>query len=90
MEVLAMHWEEVRKIYPEQYVKLQILSSHTDGNTKFVDEVALIRAIQDPKEATQELLNSRDGVIVSHTSNKDLKIELRSLRGLRAVVQYEN
>lgn len=85
-----MQWEEVRKIYPEQYVKLQILSSHTDGNTKFVDDVALIRAIQDPIEATQELLNSRDGVIVSHTSNKDLKIELRSLRGLRAVVQYEN
>jgi hypothetical protein len=90
MEVPAMQWEEVRKIYPGQYVKLQILTSHTDGNTKFVDEVALIRAIQDPKEATQELLSSRDGVIVSHTSNKELKIELRSLRGLRAVVQYEN
>jgi hypothetical protein len=85
-----MQWEEVRKIYPDQYVKLQILTSHTDGNTKFVDEVALIRAIQDPKEATRELLSSRDGIIVSHTSNKELKIELRSLRGLRAVVQYEN
>jgi len=84
-----MQWEEVRKIYPDQYVKLQILASHTEGNTKYVDEVALIKAIQDPKEATQELLHSKDGVIVSHTSNAELKIELRTLRGLRGVVQYE-
>ncbi|MEC0228194.1 hypothetical protein [Paenibacillus alba] len=85
-----MQWEEVRTIYPDQYVKLQILTSHTDGNIKFVDEVALIRAIQDPKEATRELLSAKDGVIVSHTSNNELKIELRTLRGLRGVVQHEN
>lgn len=85
-----MQWEEVRKIYPDQYVKIQILTFHIVGNVKFVDEVALIRAIQNSKEATQELLNSKDGVIVSHTSNEELKIELRSLRGLRGVVQYEN
>lgn len=85
-----MHWEEVRKIYPDQYVKLQILASHTEGKIKYVDEVALIRAILDPKEATQELLRSKDGIVVSHTSNEELKIELRTLRGLRGVIQHEN
>lgn len=85
-----MRWEEVRRIYPDQYVKLQILESHVEGNTKFVDEVALIRAIQNPKEATKELLQSKDGVIVSHTGNEELKIEIRNLRGLRGVVQNGN
>ena len=85
-----MHWEEVRKIYPDQYVKLQILESHIEDNIKFIDEVALIRAIQDPKEATKELLQSKDGIIVSHTANEELKIEIRTLRGLRGVVQNEN
>lgn len=85
-----MQWEEVRKIYPDQYVKLQTLASHIEGNTKYVDEVALIKAIQDPREATQELLRSRDGVLVSHTSNEELKVELRALRGLRGVMQHEN
>lgn len=33
-----MKWEEVRKIYPNQYVKLQILASHVEGNTKFIDD----------------------------------------------------
>lgn len=67
-----MQWEEVRKIYPDQYVKLQILESRIEGNTKYVDEVALIKAIQDPREATQELLRSKDGIVVSHTSNEEL------------------
>ena len=75
-----MQWEEVRKIYPDQYVKLQILTSHTEGTTKYVDDVALIRAIQDPKEATKELLQSKDGVIVSHTGNEELKVEIRTFR----------
>lgn len=78
-----MQWEEVRKIYPDQYVKLQILASHTEGNTKFVDEVALIRAIQDPQEATKELLQSKDGVIVSHTGSEELKVEIRDFSRLR-------
>ncbi|WP_340022317.1 hypothetical protein MHI24_25315 [Paenibacillus sp. FSL K6-1096] len=75
-----MQWKEVRKIYPDQYVKLQILASHTEGNIKYVDDVALIRAIQDPKEATKELLQAKDGVIVSHTGNEELKVEIRAFR----------
>lgn len=78
-----MQWEEVRKIYPDQYVKLQILASHTEGNTKFVDEVALIHAIQDPQEATKELLQYKDGVIVSHTGSEELKVEIRDFSRLR-------
>jgi hypothetical protein len=31
----------MESLYPDQYVKLQILASHTEGNTKFVDEFAL-------------------------------------------------
>jgi len=85
-----MQWGEVRNMYPNQYVKLQVLASHVEGNTKYVDEVALIKAIQDPKEATQELLRSKGGIIVSHTSNEEIKIELRALRGLRGVTQSEN
>lgn len=84
-----MQWEKVRKIYPDQYVKLKILTSHTEGNTKFVDEVALIRTIQDPKKATVELLQSNDGVINSHTAIHELKVEIRTLCGLRGVIQHE-
>lgn len=85
-----MQWREVRKLYPNQYVKLQIISSHKDGNMMCVDEVALIKAIQDPKEATQELLHSKNGELVSHTANEELKIEMRTSLGLRRVMQNES
>lgn len=72
-----MQWEEVRNIYPDQYVLLEILNSHTVNSMQYVDEVALIKAIQDPDEATKELLKCRDNNIVYHTGQEEITIELR-------------
>ncbi|MEF2247343.1 MULTISPECIES: hypothetical protein [unclassified Paenibacillus] len=72
-----MQWQEVRNIYPDQYVLLEILNSHTEDCTQYVDEVALIKAIQDPDEATKELLKCRDNNIVYHTGQEKIAIELR-------------
>lgn len=72
-----MQWQEVRNIYPNQYVLLEILNSHTDDNIQHVDEVALIRAIQDPDEATRELLKCKNNNIVYHTGQEKIEIELR-------------
>ena len=33
-----MKWEDVRKAYPNTFVKLQILDSHLEGNNKIIDE----------------------------------------------------
>ncbi len=46
-----MKWEEIRKIWPNQYVLLEILECHVEGNKKYVDEMAVIRAIQDHRIA---------------------------------------
>ncbi|MFD2875121.1 retropepsin-like aspartic protease [Paenibacillus rhizoplanae] len=59
-----MQWQEVRSIYPNQYVLLEILDSHTRHNIEYIDDVALIRAIQDPDEATQLLLNCKKIIIL--------------------------
>jgi hypothetical protein len=72
-----MQWQEVRNIYPDQYVLLEILNSHTDENIQYVDEVALIKVIQDPDEATRELLNCKNNNIVYHTGQEEISIEIR-------------
>jgi hypothetical protein len=72
-----MQWQEVRSIYPDQYVLLEILNSHTEDSTQYVDEVALIKAIQDPDEATRELLKCKNNNIVYHTGQEKIVIELR-------------
>ncbi|AIQ50684.1 hypothetical protein R70331_03440 [Paenibacillus sp. FSL R7-0331] len=72
-----MQWQEVRTIYPNQYVLLEILDSHTKDNIQFVDDVALVRSIEDPNEATRLLLSCKNNSIVYHTGQDEIAIELR-------------
>lgn len=85
-EVLNMKWEEVRTIYPNQFVKLQILDYHMVDNIKVVDDMAVIKAIADNREATKELVRSTGDVIVYHTSNKDIEIEIKNIRSYRGII----
>jgi len=81
-----MKWEEVRTIYPERYVLLQILESHVEGDKKYIDDVAIIRAISDSKEATRELVNAKAGTIVYHTAKEKIEILIRKRVGFRGVM----
>lgn len=80
-----MEWSEVRKLYPNQYVKLSILEFHIEDNKKIVTDVALINIIEDSKLATKELLKSKGNTIVYHTGAEKIVIELRTPSGLRGM-----
>ncbi|MBM4764587.1 hypothetical protein [Bacillus sp. B15-48] len=80
-----MKWEEVRKLYPDQYVKLNILDYYLEDDRKIVTDVALINAIEDSKLATKELLKSKGNTIVYHTGSDKIVIEMRTPTGLRGM-----
>ncbi len=80
-----MKWEDVRKLYPNQYVKLMILKSHLEEDKKIVTDVALVNIIDDSKTATKELLKSKDDTIVYHTGSEKIVIEMRKPTGLRSI-----
>ncbi|XJZ27532.1 hypothetical protein ACF5W4_01300 [Bacillota bacterium Lsc_1132] len=80
-----MKWEEIRKLYPDQYVKLNILDYHLEDDKKIVTDVALIDLIEDSKLATKELLKSRGNTIVYHTGSEKIVIEMRNPTGLRGM-----
>jgi hypothetical protein len=71
-----MKWEEVRILFPNQFVLVSILKSHEIGNKKIVDEVAPIKSVSE-EEANKEFFKATPGNIVYHTSNKELVIHLR-------------
>ncbi|OAA90660.1 hypothetical protein [Clostridium ljungdahlii] len=81
-----MKWEEVRKIYSNQFVKLQILEWHMEGNNKYIDNMAIIKAIKDNREATKELVRSKGDVLVYHTGNEDIVLEVRNIKGYRGII----
>ena len=81
-----MKWEEVRTIYPNQFVKLQILDYHMVDNMKIIDDMDVIKAFKDNKEVTKELARSTGEIIVYHTSNENIEIEIKNIRSYRGIV----
>ncbi|HIW33160.1 MAG TPA: hypothetical protein IAA29_10280 [Candidatus Paenibacillus intestinavium] len=77
-----MKWQDVRNIFPDQFVKLEIKSSTIDKNQEWIEEVAVIGPVSD-EDATRELLSSDEAVIVYHTSKEELRIRIRNYNGLR-------
>lgn len=71
-----MKWEEVRKAYPGQYVVLTALKYHVEGNKKYVDDMAVVRSIKDPKEATKALVKCKGNTFVYHTDKEEVVMEI--------------
>lgn len=71
-----MKWQEVRDLFPNQFVLVSILNYHGKDNKKVVDEVAPIRSISD-EDANKEFFKVEPGTIVYHTSNEECVIHIR-------------
>ncbi|OLN32576.1 hypothetical protein [Desulfosporosinus metallidurans] len=81
-----MKWDEVRKIYPERFVKIQILDSHIENNIRYIDDMAVIQAFDDEKEATRELVRSKDEILVYHTGKEKIEVPIKQIFGFRGVI----
>ncbi|WP_044479528.1 hypothetical protein [Paenibacillus antibioticophila] len=82
-----MNWNEVRKIYPDRFVKLRILKSRIENQVRYVEEVAVIQDFDDEKEATRELVRSKNDILVYHTGKEKIEIQIKQLFGFRG--QYD-
>jgi hypothetical protein len=71
-----MKWQEVRELFPNQFVLVSVLNYHEEGDSKIIDEVAPIRPISD-EDANKEFFRSKPGSIVYHTSNEKFVIHIR-------------
>ncbi len=85
-----MKWQEVRRLYPNQYVILEELESNIKENKKYIDDVAIIKSIDNPKEATRELVRSKGKKFVYHTAEESIVIEIVRSPGIRRVNSHEN
>ncbi|WCF09667.1 hypothetical protein NDS46_07285 [Paenibacillus thiaminolyticus] len=71
-----MKWQQVRELFPDQFVLLSILDYREEDDKKIVTELAPVRAISE-KDANREFFNAKPGNIVYHTSNEECVIHLR-------------
>lgn len=78
-----MKWEEVRSLYPNKFVKLEILESHIVDEKEYVDEVAVIKAISDDKEAMREFIKCKNKQVIYSTKNENFIIDVVKNIGIR-------
>jgi len=82
-----MEWQEVRSLYPNQFVKLQVLKSRLEGNRQIIEDMAVIGTVCD-EHATRELLQSKGDRLVYHTNHEEIVLEVRGAIGFRGKVRY--
>ena len=81
-----MKWEEVRKIYPDRFVKIQILKAHIENNIRYIDDMAVMQAFDDEREATRELVRTKDDILVYHTGKEKLEVQIKQIFGFRGAI----
>jgi len=79
-----MKWNEVRNIYPNQFVKLEVLKSHVENDAEYIDDIAVIGPISE-EDATRELLSARDNILIYHTSKDNIMLKIRNRIALRRI-----
>jgi len=80
-----MKWEDLRKKYPDKWLKLKILQSHVERNKEIIDDMEVLEIINSDLEAGRELVKCSENEVVYNTSNKKIFIEIRNIFGYRMV-----
>lgn len=78
-----MKWSEVRSMYPDSFVKFQVVDSHIENDKEIVDEISLIKVINDGKEAMKEHMKCKQGQYIYSTSKEVLEIQIVKYIGIR-------
>ena len=81
-----MKWSEVRKYYPDKFVKFKVLKYTTVDNKRFVDDVAMIEVINDGLEAMKEFAKCKEGEFIYNTKNEQVIIDVVKYTGIRSII----
>lgn len=85
-----MRWNEVRDAHPDQWLVIEVLDTHAEGNRCVLDRVAVLDVCTDGRATMKRYSElrrqhpSRELCFV-HTSVPELKIEERLWLGIRGV-----
>ncbi len=85
-----MQWQEIRQHYPKQWLLLEAIQAHSEGNRRVIDQLAVLGAFTDSTTALQgygklhRAAPERE-LYVFHTSRDSLDITERSWSGVRGL-----
>jgi len=83
-----MRWSEIREKYPQQWLIVEALEAHTEGDQRHLDQVAVVETCPDGATALQRYRHLhaqyplREFYFV-HTAREELDIRERQWLGIR-------
>ena len=81
-----MKWEEVRKIYPDRFVKVHVLKSHIENNVRCIDDMAIVQAFDDEQKVPRDHVRTNDEFLVYHTGKEKLELQIKHIFGFRRTI----
>jgi hypothetical protein len=84
-----MQWSDIRRHYPDQWLLLEALTAHSEGNHRVLEQLAIVAAFSDSQSALAGYAQlHRDAptreLYVFHTSRERLDVMERRWLGIRA------
>ena len=81
-------WDQVRQEYPNQWVVIEALRSHSKANKRIVDALSVVDTFDDSEKALREYLklhreDRMKELYVVHTDKEDLDITEQKWLGIR-------
>ncbi len=83
-----MRWPEVRKAYPEQWLVIEALEAHTEGEQRLLDRIAVVDVSSDGTGALESYRRLHQQypqreLYYVHTDREQLDIRERQWVGIR-------
>lgn len=83
-----MRWSEVREKYPEQWLIIEALEAHTEGEQRRLDQIAVVETCPDGSSALQRYRQLHQQyplreLYYVHTVREELDIRERQWLGIR-------
>lgn len=85
-----MQWQQIREHHPQQWLLLEAIKAHSEGNKRILDDLAIIEAFPDSALAMRGYSQIHRAapqreLYVFHTSRETLDIEERQWLGIRGI-----
>jgi len=83
-----MTWDEIRQQYPHQWLLVEAIQAHTEGEQRIVEELTIVNIYSDSRTAIRSYVNLHEQdpareLYVLHTDREALEITERRWLGIR-------
>jgi hypothetical protein len=83
-----MQWNEIRAIYPHQWLLIEAIEAHTQASERILDRIAVVDTFPNSQTAMQSYLDlhrqsPERELYVLHTDREELNIQERYWLGIR-------